>query len=76
MRNNSKGGMQTAGTGYALHCPKCDKPVARVLKHHGGEAYMHYTKTGVVWHACCANGVCVRRRSEPDALKALEVTAP
>jgi hypothetical protein len=40
------GGMQTCGANYTIICPKCGKPAAR----REGDAYMHFTKKGVIWH--------------------------
>jgi hypothetical protein len=45
-RNNGRGGMQTSGASSSITCPYCGKPAA--CKE--GEAYMHFTKKGVVWH--------------------------
>lgn len=50
MRNNGKGGMQISGATPSIICPKCGKPAA-VKKSPGMiDAYMHYTKTGALWH--------------------------
>jgi hypothetical protein len=38
--------MQTSRASSAITCPYCGKPAAR----REGDAYMHFTKKGVVWH--------------------------
>lgn len=50
MRNNGKGGMATSRAHYAIICPKCGKPAARMEGSPNGNRYMHYTKKGTVWH--------------------------
>ena len=44
---NSRGGMQSAGVHPSIYCPVCRKPAAR---YEPGVGWMHFTKTGSVWH--------------------------
>lgn len=60
MRNNGKGGMQCTAARGATICPKCSKPAARKT----GNAYMHYTKAGVIWHVL-VDGTWKRQRNAP-----------
>lgn len=45
-KNSGRGGMQTSRASSAITCLYCGKPAAR----REGDAYMHFTKKGVVWH--------------------------
>ena len=54
--SKDKGGMQTSGLHNSIICPHCDKPSARKENREGIEAYMHYTKTGVLWHMQLPDG--------------------
>jgi hypothetical protein len=44
---NSRGGMQSAGVHPSIYCQVCEKPAARYEPRVG---WMHFTKTGSVWH--------------------------
>ena len=50
MKNNGRGGMQSAGKAYSLICPNCGKPAFRREERGGRTAYLHFTKTGSVRH--------------------------
>ena len=50
MKDNGKGGMQSAGAQFTLICPKCGKPAFRREVRQGGTAYLHFTKKGSVRH--------------------------
>jgi len=39
--------MQSAGVHPSIYCPVCRKPAAR---YEPGVGWMHFTKTGSVWH--------------------------
>jgi len=78
MKNNGKGGMQTAGANCSIICPKCGKPAARFDRFGfmGAESYMHFTKNGAVWHVF-ENRKWKICRKEPKWIKPLgEVTQP
>lgn len=51
MRNSGKGGMQSGSVKYSIYCPKCGKPAARKEQSGTQTRYLHFTKSGSVWHS-------------------------
>lgn len=67
MANSNKGGMQTSACRFAIYCPKCGKPAARIeFTDYGDAAFLHYTKAGSVWHIRSIYGAWKTSRTLPQ----------